>query len=123
MSPVKVQKLHTITGHNDSIYTLQGSNDAGIFFSAAGDGMVVRWNLKDPDHGEVIAKLTHSVYALHHDRSSDVLIAGHNYEGIHLLDWKNKKEIGSLKLTGAAIFDIQAYDGKVVVASGDGVVS
>jgi WD40 repeat protein len=123
MSQVQVKKLHTITGHNDCIYTLQGSPEAEIFFSGAGDGMIVRWNLKDTENGEVIAKLPNSVYALLYDRFSELLIAGHNYEGIHLLDWKNKKENGSLQLTKAAIFDIQPFENKLVVASGDGVIN
>jgi WD40 repeat protein len=122
MSPVQVKKLHTITGHRDCVYTLQGSADAAQFFSGSGDGMIVRWSLKDPDNGEVVAKLPNSVYALFHDKASDLLIAGHNYEGIHLLDWKNKKEIGSLQLTKAAIFDINRFGDSLIVANGDGTV-
>jgi WD40 repeat protein len=123
MTNVQIQKLHTLTGHRDCIYTLQGSSSANIFFSGSGDGMIVRWDLEDPEAGELIAKLANSVYALYHDQKNEVLIAGHNYEGIHLLDWKNKKEIGSLQLTKAAIFDIQQHDGTMIVASGDGSVT
>jgi WD40 repeat protein len=123
MTQVQVKKLHTITGHNDCIYTLQGSEEPGMFFSGAGDGMIVRWSLKDPENGEVIAKLPNSVYALLYDRFSGLLIAGHNYEGIHLLDWKNKKEVGSLQLTKGAIFDLQAVENKLIVASGDGWIN
>jgi WD40 repeat protein len=123
MSPVQIRKLATLTGHNDCIYTLQGSTSENIFFSASGDGMVVRWDLKDPDNGEVIAKLPNSVYALHHMRETELLIAGHNYEGIHVLDWKNKKETGSLQISKSAIFDIQGFENGVIVASGDGSVA
>jgi WD40 repeat protein len=123
MSLLQVKKLHTITGHRDAIYTLEGSDQPEIFFSAAGDGMVVRWDLRDPENGEVIAKLPNSIYALSHDHTTGLLVAGHNYEGIHFLDWKNKKEAGSLQLTKATIFDIKTYDGKILVASGDGALS
>jgi WD40 repeat protein len=40
-----------------------------------------------------------------------------------LLDWQNKKEAASLKLTEAAIFDIQLHGDRLVVASGDGMVN
>jgi WD40 repeat protein len=123
MAVVQINKLHTLTGHRDCIYTLQGSSTESVFFSASGDGMVVRWDLNDPENGEVIAKLPNSVYALHHIANSEALIAGHNYEGIHLLDWKNKKELGSLQLTKAAIFDIQSFGKKAIVAAGDGSVT
>jgi WD40 repeat protein len=117
---VDVQKLHTLTGHRDSVYTLQGSSSEGLVFSGSGDGMVVMWDLANPESGQLIAKLPNSVYALHHHPESDLLIAGHNYEGIHVLDWQNKKEIGSLKLTEAAIFDIQSDGPNLLVATGEG---
>ena len=117
---VHVQKLHTLTGHRDSVYTLQRSSDESLIFSGSGDGMVVIWDLANPESGQVVAKLPNSVYALHHHPESDLLIAGHNYEGIHLLDWQNKKEVGSLQLTKAAIFDIQSYGQHLLVATGEG---
>jgi WD40 repeat protein len=120
MTSVQIQKLHTLTGHRDCIYTLQRASSENIFFSGSGDGMIVRWDLKDPESGELIAKLPNSVYALCRDPKRELLVAGHNYEGIHLLDWQNKKEIGSLQLSKAAIFDIQSFDDGMLVASGDG---
>lgn len=123
MHKIQVTRLHSLTGHNDSVYTLQASSSRHQFFSAGGDGMVVMWDQADPENGQLIAKLPNSIYALHHPVTSDVLIAGHNYEGIHVLDWKNKKEIGSLQMTKAPIFDIQSRDKMVWVASGDGLLT
>jgi WD40 repeat protein len=119
---VQVQKVHTLKGHRDSVYTLQGSSNNRFFFSGSGDGMVVMWDIAEPEDGQLIAKLPNSVYALHHHAESDLLIAGHNYDGIHVLDWKNKKELGSLQLTAAAIFDIQSYGRDLFVATGDGML-
>ncbi|MEQ9007028.1 MAG: WD40 repeat domain-containing protein, partial [Ekhidna sp.] len=53
MGTISAKKLHTFLGHNDSIYTLQELDDHR-FISAGGDGMVVLWDLKLPDEGEVI---------------------------------------------------------------------
>ncbi len=117
---VHIQKLHTLTGHRDCVYTLQGSSSNRFFFSGSGDGMVVVWDLANPEEGQLIAKLPNSVYALHHHPESDLLIAGHNYEGIHVLDWQNKKEVGSLQLTKAAIFDIQSQGHFLWIATGEG---
>jgi WD40 repeat protein len=122
MSNVQVSKLHTLTGHRDCVYTLAKSNEPHRFFSGAGDGMVVMWDLNHPETAELIAKLPNSIYALHYHPENDLLIAGHNYEGIHLLDWKNKKEIASLQLTKSAIFDMQSYNDYLFVATGEGVV-
>jgi WD40 repeat protein len=122
MSKIEVIKRHTLRGHNDCVYTLARSGNDNLFFSGAGDGMVVAWNLSDPENGELIAKLPNSVYALHHHAPSNFLVAGHNYEGIHVLDWENKTEAASLQLTKASIFDIQSSHDDVFVATGDGTV-
>ena len=120
MSKVEVTKIHTLTGHRDCVYTLVPSADEAIFFSGSGDGLAVMWNLNDPETGAVVAQLPNSIYALHHHRNSDTLVVGHNYDGIHILDWKNKKELGSLQLTKAAIFDIQSNGDDLYVGTGDG---
>ncbi len=123
MPDVHIQKLHTLTGHRDCVYTLQGSNKPSIFFSGAGDGMVVKWDMNHPDEGERLAQLPNSIYALHYSPVQNLLIAGHNYEGIHVLDWENKKEVASLNLTTSAIFDIQSFGKDLLIASGDGAIT
>jgi WD40 repeat protein len=122
MTQVQIQKVQSLSGHRDGIFTLQSSEANTHFFSAGGDGMVVRWDLEHPEDGDLIAKLPNSIYALHYRSQEGLLISGHNYEGIHLLDWKNKKELGSLQLTKAAVFDIQSLGDLVWVATGDGSV-
>ena len=122
MAQVEIKKLHSLTGHRNPVYTLHSGARQSEFFSGSGDGMIAHWDLEEPENGELIAKLPNSVYALHYIPQADVLIAGHNYEGIHLLDWKNKKEVASLKLTAAAIFDIQSFGDRLLIASGDGTI-
>lgn len=122
MHKVNVARLHAFTGHRDCVYTLQPGNTPSTFFSGAGDGMIVRWDIQNPETGELIAKLPNSVYAMHYHAESNLLLTGHNYDGIHFLEWENKKEVASLHLTSAAIFDIQSYGNKIFVACGDGSV-
>jgi len=118
---VKVEKIHTLTGHSDCVYALQPGREPNLFFSGGGDGVVALWDLTNPDVGQQIARLPNSIYALHYHPETDLMIAGHNYEGIHLLDWKEKRELRSLKLSAAQIFDIQSFGNTLFVASGDGV--
>jgi WD40 repeat protein len=120
MTKVKVTKVHTLTGHRDCVYSLCSSKEAARFFSGSGDGMVVAWDLSNPGEGELVARLPNSVYALHLLPEQDHLIVGHNYDGIHVIDWRVKQETWSLKLTSAAIFDIQSHKGNIYVATGDG---
>jgi WD40 repeat protein len=120
MEGIQVKKLQTLTGHRDSVYALTQERASPHFFSAAGDGMIVKWDFPNPEQGTLIAKLPNSIYAIHALPDSDLLVAGHNYEGIHVLDWKNKKEVASLKLSEAAIFDIKSIGEDCLIASGDG---
>lgn len=119
---INVQKIHSFTGHNDCVYTVEPADTANLFFSAGGDGMVALWDLLKPNEGQLIAKLPNSIYALHHHTDSGLLIAGHNYEGIHVLNWKERREVASLKITEAAIFDITSIDNLLLVATGDGTL-
>jgi WD40 repeat protein len=120
---IVVNKLHTFKGHTDCVYTLEKSAYDAQFFSGAGDGMVVKWNLQKPDEGELIAKLPSSVYALHYHAQSNVLVAGHNYSGIHIFDWQAKHERASLQLTDAAIFEIKSIDNLLLIGTGNGTLT
>lgn len=117
-----IEKLDTFGGHRDCVYALERGHEPGAFFSAGGDGLVVRWHLDRPDLGKLIAQIPASVYALCYDPDRNRLWVGQNYEGIHLIDPTTETEIASLKLTTAAIFDIKIYRNTVIAALGDGVV-
>jgi WD40 repeat protein len=121
MSQVQVQRITTLSGHRDAIYALDGVEHSPIFFSGSGDGMIVQWKFGE-EEGKQIAKMNSSIYALRHDPVSGYLLAGHNFEGLHLLDWRTGKEVGSIKLATAAIFDVAVFGNLAVVACGDGVV-
>ena len=119
---MEVTKLHTFTGHRDCVYALENDALPHRFFSAAGDGMVVRWNLEQPDQGELIARVPASVYALCHVPQDGQLWIGQNFDGLHMIDLDTKKETKSIKITASAIFDIKTWLSTVGVATGDGAV-
>ncbi len=122
MSKIEVTKMATLTGHNDCVYGLAPSKKANIFFSADGNGMVARWNLEKPEIGDMVAKVQNSVYALHYREAGNQLLVGHNFSGLHLIDLDSKKELKSIELTSAQIFDIQSIGNLVLVACGEGLV-
>ena len=122
MVKILVNKLHTLTGHNDCIYALTEGADPRYFYTGAGDGLVVEWDLDQPKDGKLVAKLPHSVYALTVDKQRNQLVIGHNFEGIHIIDLADRKEIWNLKLTSAAIFDLKILGDELFVATGDGVL-
>lgn len=122
MRTIAIRKKETFRGHRDAIYTLEPSDIDHMFFSGAGDGMVVAWDLTKPDKGELVAKLPNSVYALHFMADARILAIGHNYDGVHFIKWPDNEEVGSLKFTEAAIFDIRSFGNKLFVGDAGGVV-
>lgn len=122
MSKIQVNKLHSLTGHNDCIYALTEGVDPRYFYTGGGDGMVVEWDLDHPKDGVLLARLPHSVYALEVDPKRNFLIVGHNYEGVHVIDLEEKVESWNLKLSSAAIFDLKVFGDELFVATGDGVL-
>jgi len=121
MNKIQVAKLHTLAGHKDSVYTLEGVSKSQ-FVSGAGDGMIALWDLNNPTDGQLIAKLDNSIYAIHQESIEGHLLIGHNYDGIHLINWKTKEELGSLNFTKSAIYTINSHNGAAFVGTEDGEV-
>lgn len=121
MSKIEVKKLHTFLGHNESIYTLHGLDDYR-FISAGADGMIVMWDLRSPDEGEVIVKIEGSVYAITYDPDEGMLYVGQNNDGVHLVNLNEKKEVNSVQLGDHQIFDLKIIKGKLWAGLSNGEV-
>lgn len=119
---LQVTKIDTFSGHRDCVYALQPSAEDKYFYSAGGDGMIVKWDLTRPDWGDVVAQVPASVYALAFDTTQNQLWVGQNYEGIQVIDPLEKRVVASAQLTTAAIFDIVFFENQAFLALSDGVV-
>ncbi len=92
------------------------------FFSAGGDGLVVRWDLRNANQGTVVAKMSTSVYALYYDSPRNRLVIGQNYEGLRVIDLDKGREEGVTRTDKAALFDIASAGDHLLVATGDGEI-
>ena len=121
MSSFFANKQRTFQGHRDSVYTLVRES-RHRFLSAGGDGLVVRWDLRDGDQGTVVAKVPASVYAMHYDSEKNRLVIGQNYEGLRVIDLDNGREEGVVSISKAALFDIIKVENCLLVATGEGEI-
>ncbi|BDD03821.1 hypothetical protein AUTU_13040 [Aureibacter tunicatorum] len=117
---ITVDKKNTFTGHKEPVYTLLQGKEDNTFYSAAGDGMVVEWDMEKPEEGRLVAKVPSSVYGICYHQERNLLIIGQNFQGLHFVDADSRKEIKNLKITTSSIFDIQVDSGRAYVACGDG---
>lgn len=84
--------------------------------------MIVMWDLKSPDEGEVIVKIPNSVYAMEYDQSAGYLYVGQNNQGIHKIDLSAKKEVKSIQLGEHQIFTMKIVEGSIWVGLSNGEV-
>ncbi|MCF8257837.1 MAG: hypothetical protein K9J06_09795 [Flavobacteriales bacterium] len=118
----EVVKQATCHGHQDCIYAVTALPGSRYFFTAGADGMVVQWDLESPETGEMVAKVGGTVYSMCAVPNEALLIVAQNFDGIHLIDPVLRKELRSLKVTDAAIFDMKLLDDRLFIACGDGVL-
>ena len=119
----EVEKLESYTGHKDSVYNVVGHTEPNKFISAAGDGLLVEWDIRHSDLGKPLAQMKNSVYSIHLEKNKNRIWAAENFEGLHVIDLESRKEIASIALNKAAVFDIKAYNNLLFVAGGDGVIT
>lgn len=119
----QVEKKDHFTGHKDSVYTLIKGLEKDVFYSASGDGLVVEWNLANPDLGKPVANVANSVYSIYLDEARNEIWIGHNYEGVHVGDPIQRKSLASIALSKEAIFAISGFKNDIFIGSGDGVVT
>lgn len=119
----QAQKIATLTGHRDCVYALAGAADSTAIYSAGTDGFVVEWNLENPEQdGQLVARVENSVYALHYRPERQLLLIGHNFQGVQGIDLAARRLVYATALPPAAIFDIAYSEARqrVYVALGNG---
>ncbi|RFP64432.1 WD40 repeat domain-containing protein [Hymenobacter lapidiphilus] len=121
-----IQKIATLAGHRDCVYALTGTVGEDVVYSAGPDGLVVAWNTAAPEQdGELVAKVENSVYALCRLPERDLLVLGHNFQGVQVIDLANKELIFATALPPVAIFDICYSEARqrLYVALADGTLA
>jgi len=120
-----VQKVATLAGHRDAVYGLTGGSESTIYSSSA-DGMVVAWDAAQPERdGELLARVQNSVYALRHLPGLNLLVLGHNFQGIQAIDLAGKQLAYATALPPVAIFEMVYSESRqrLYVGLGDGTLA
>lgn len=122
MSKITVVKKAVFTGHREGVYALETAGE-GAFFSAGADGLVARWQIDQPEQGQLVAQVGKSVYALCPLQGGQLLAIGQNFEGLHLVDVAQLQAVQSSQITRAAIFAVQQVGNCLAVGSGEGLLT
>jgi WD40 repeat protein len=123
--PLSIRKVSHLTAHTGSVYAIQKNPfQADSFFTAGGDGKVLKWNFENLDTAYLTAKVETNIFSLC-PMVPEYLLLGQMQGGIHVLGVNEKKEIRNIIFHSKGIFDIVSAENNNVffVAGGDGVLS
>lgn len=121
---MKIHKIHQCTGHKGAVYTLAPDllkNDG--FYSAGGDGWIVKWVLESPDMGKVVASIEDRVFCLLSMSSPDRLLAGNMTGGLHWINLDNPEHSANILHHRKGVFDVLHLGDQVLSAGGDGMLT
>ncbi len=126
MPNISVTKIASLAGHIGSVYTLlQDTGEPHLFYSASGDGKIIRWNLKDLPNGLLVAQVNSNIFSMLLLPQQNKMLLGQMQGGIHVLDLKENKEVKHLAYHQQGVFDLLYVPERrlVLAAGGDGVLS
>lgn len=111
-----------LIGHKSAIYAL-ANYQTPCFFSADGNGWLVRWDLAQPDLGTAIAQVPANVFALQYLPQQHLLAAGSMQGVLYFIDMANNTVVEPALQLPKSIFDLQLYQQFLLVGGGDGILS
>lgn len=119
---MKIEKIHTCTGHRAAVYALAPGKDEQHFLSAGGDGWVAEWNLDDPETGQLAASAETPIFSLC-ALPAGRLVAGDMNGGVRWLDRSDPDKGRNIQHHGKGTFDILTAENWVFTVGGDGVLT
>ncbi|MBK9760247.1 MAG: WD40 repeat domain-containing protein [Flavobacteriales bacterium] len=124
MKNTAFERRSIFVGHRGAVHAIAGTAHPNLFFSASGDGRVVRWDTRTPDAGELIADALKSIYTIHHDQERKLLFIGNSEGGLHVIDLVEREEVRLLQAHKRGIFRIIPFGNERIICSGgDGTIS
>jgi WD40 repeat protein len=117
---LEIEKLHTCTGHRAALYALARGRDARHVLSAGGDGLIVEWDLDQPETGKVIASVEVQLFSLCYLPASGWLVAGNMNGGVHWIHLEEPERSRNIQHHQKGVYDIVAVNGFVYTLGGGG---
>jgi len=114
-----LKKFH-LKGHRASIYCLDHFSEPHTFISAGGDGLVVKWDMSNPDVGHVIAQVESNIYAIKYLSQLNRLVIGNMFGGLHWIDVNTNENIKNTQSHEKGVFAITEIKGFVYSGGGKG---
>lgn len=123
MPPLQVHKIGQLTGHKASVFALAPGDSSQFFYSGAGDGWLVRWNLEDPEMGRLVAKVDTQIFSLLYLPEFNKMVVGNMNGGVHWVNLNDPANTRNIAHHEKGVFDILQIGNQVFTIGGEGKIS
>ncbi len=122
-APITIHKIAQLTGHEASIFALSPGPDARYFYSGAGDGWIVRWNLDEPELGKLVARVETQIFSLCYLPEQHRIVAGNMNGGVHWVDLDDPDRTRNIAHHRKGAFAVLRIGDYVYTAGGQGLLT
>lgn len=120
---MKVQRIAQLLGHKASIYALAQGPEPHILYSAAGDGWVVEWDLREPENGQLKAQVAGNIFALHYFPERHWMAIGNMQGGVHWVDMHKGESFRNSQTHQQGVFGFLELGEELLSIGGDGTLT
>lgn len=99
-----ITKLHELKGHSGAIYDVFSKDN--FIYTAAGDGLVVRWLINEGKQDNFVVKTDGIPYSVSCIQNNNLLLFGLSNGFLHIVDVAKKREIKCFNQHRSAIYRI-----------------
>lgn len=117
------QKYVQLNGHQGAVYSITNADIPNHVFTAGSDGIIARWDIENGISSGALAQVQAPIFSLLYNEDSNILLAGREDGGLHVIDTIAKKEIKLIKNHEKGVFSIMRVGDRIYTSGGDGTVA
>ncbi|MCF6353062.1 MAG: hypothetical protein L3J06_08635 [Cyclobacteriaceae bacterium] len=108
-------------GHRGAVTALAPSENNHSFYSGGADGLIIRWDLKIPNEGEVILKLQGYIACIAYNAEEKLLYVSVNHKGVYVIS-NIGKIVAFIDIPATSFGKIKLVLNSIVLSTGIGEV-
>ena len=119
---LSIEPIEKLPGHKGAVYSIVASQDENSFYTAGGNGMLLKWNLKNTYTAKLVAQIPSNIFTILPLEDKGIVLAGSLQGILYCFDLEKNRLFKELHF-GKTIFDIKIHHDKIIVIDGNGKIS
>lgn len=122
-SKIEIEPLESLSGHKGSIFALERGIDSNEFFSGDGNGMLVKWNLKDTHSAQLIAQIPSNIFCIKLIEDLNILFVGGLQGLLYIIDLNKNQLIQEPLDFKKSIYNFELWNNQLLFVDGNGLLN